>query len=360
MSLSKLKIADLEAKLPIVQGAMGVGISLSNLASTVANAGAVGMIAGVQIGYSEPDFEENPKEANIRALKKHIRKAKSLSPEGVIGVNLLTAINNYADMVRASVEEKVDLIVSGAGFPKNLPDLVKGSDTKIAPIVSSGKGAQLISKIWDRRYNRVPDMVIIEGPEAGGHLGFTVEDLKNPPSLENLVPETIENLAPFEEKYNKKIPVVAAGGIYNGKDIKKYLELGASGVQMATRFVTTKECDASEEFKKTYVNSAKEDIQLVKSPVGMPGRAINNQFINKLKEEDIPINKCYNCLRPCDPSSSSYCISDALVNSCIGDVDNGLIFCGTNAYRAEKITTVKDVINELVAEATNYNNVVSN
>jgi len=352
MKLPALKLGDLVASVPIIQGAMGVGVSLSKLASAVANEGGIGMISGVQIGFREPDFETNNGEANVRALKKEIQMARELSPNGILGVNLLTAINNYKEMAMAAVEEKIDLIVSGAGLPKDLPELIKGSKTKIAPVVSSGKAAALIAKLWDRRFSYIPDLIIVEGPDAGGHLGFSLEEMnaENKPVLTDLVEEVIEAVKPFEEKYDKKIPVVVAGGVFDGKDIAKYLKLGASGVQMGTRFVATEECDAHIDYKQAYLNSKDGDIQLVKSPVGMPGRAIRNKLIEKLETARIPVTKCYNCLQPCNPKDTPYCISTALIKAVRGQLDEGLIFAGSNAYRLSKIVTVKELISELVTE----------
>ncbi len=358
MELPTLKIGDLTAKYPIIQGAMGVGVSLSNLASSVANSGGVGVIAGVQIGFNEPDFRLNNQSANLRALKKHIKKARILSPEGILGVNLMVAMNNYKDMVLTCVNEKVDLIISGAGLPKNLPELIKGSNTKIAPIVSSGKAAQLIMKLWAKKYDYLPDLIIVEGPEAGGHLGFSEQELLSTqkPKLEYLLADVLNATRPFVEKYNKEVPVIAAGGIFDGQDIAKYLELGASGVQMGTKFVATEECDAHINFKQMYLNSRKQNIQLVKSPVGLPGRAIRNEFLMKLDLGKIPVEFCYNCLRPCKPKTADYCISDALINSVKGNVKDGLVFAGSNAYRVNKITKVKDLISQLITEAkNNYN-----
>lgn len=358
MNLPHLKIGDLVAKVPIMQGGMGIGVSLSNLAAAVANEGGIGVISGVQIGFREKDFKTNNDAANVRGLVKEIRKARSLSPKGILGVNMLAAVNNYKEMVKEAVKEKIDIIISGAGLPKNLPELVMGSNTKIAPIVSSGKAAAVITKIWDRKYKYIPDVVIVEGPHAGGHLGFSLEQLTSIklPSLSELVTEVIEALKPFEEKYKKKIPVIAAGGIYTGKDISEFLKIGAAGVQMSTRFVATEECDAHINFKKAYISAKEEDIQLVKSPVGMPGRAIRNAFVKAVEAQNQKIKRCYNCLKPCDPATTPYCISDALIASVEGDVENGLVFVGTNAYRMKEIVTVKELMKELVNEAAEFLN----
>lgn len=352
MKLPKLKIGNLIADVPIIQGAMGVGVSRSKLASAVANVGGIGVIAGVQIGYEEEDFETDNDSANLRGLVKEIRKARELSPNGILGVNILSAVNNYKDMVKAAVKEKIDLIISGAGLPKNLPGMIKGSNTKIAPIVSSGRAASVISRLWTRKFDYLPDAIIVEGPKAGGHLGFTKAELELNPvaDLKDLVRDVLEAVRPFSDKYKKEIPIIAAGGIFDGCDIAEYLRMGASGVQMATRFVATEECDADINFKKAYIDATKEDIQLVKSPVGMPGRAIRNSLVASLERGNLPVAKCYNCLKPCDPADTPYCISEALIRSVKGDIDKGLIFVGENGYRLTEITTVPKLIKELVDE----------
>ncbi|MHC1720107.1 MAG: NAD(P)H-dependent flavin oxidoreductase [Clostridiaceae bacterium] len=353
MKLPSLKIGDLTAKIPIIQGGMGVGVSGFKLAAAVANEGGVGVISGVQIGYREPDFETNTLEANVRAIKKEIAKAREISPKGILGVNLMVAITHYDEMVQACVEAGADLIISGAGLPMHLPKLVEGSNIKIAPIVSSGKAAMLIIKNWTKKYSRLPDLVVVEGPEAGGHLGFKREELdedtKRP--LEEIVTEVIEEVSVFEKEYGKKIPVVAAGGVYTGEDIVKFIRLGAAGVQMGTRFVATEECDADIKYKMAYLNAKKDDIKIIISPVGMPGRAVRNELIKRVEGGRIPPRKCYNCIKKCNPKDTPYCISNALIAAVKGNIDEGLIFVGSNAYRLDKITTVKELINELVTEA---------
>lgn len=352
MDLPQIKIGDKSTNVPIIQGGMGVGVSLNKLASAVANAGGIGIISGVQIGFKEPDFETNTKEANLRALKTEIKKAKELSPNGIIGVNLMVAIKEYKEMVAIAVEEKIDLIISGAGLPRDLPGLVKGSQTKIAPIVSSGKAAAVIIKLWEKRHDYIPDLIIVEGPEAGGHLGFSPEQLKeeNTPSLKEIFLEVLGVVKPIRERTGKDIPLIAAGGIYDGKDISDFLKLGAQGVQMGTRFVATEECDASLEFKEEYIKAKKEDINFILSPVGMPGQAIINPFMKRVQAEREKIRKCYNCLTPCNPATAPYCISTALINSVKGNVDNGLIFIGKQGYRLDKITSVDNLIKELVED----------
>lgn len=353
MNLPPLKIGELTAKLPIIQGGMGIGISLSSLASAVANAGGIGVISGVQIGYKEEDFEKNTLNANIRALKKEIQKARKLSPNGILGVNIMVAATHYKELVLAAVKEKIDLIICGAGLPSDLPKLVKGSNTKIAPIVSSGKAASVITKMWKKKFDYVPDLIVVEGHKAGGHLGFSSEELENSTAkdLHSIVKDVLSVVKPLEAEYNKSIPVVAGGGIYTGKEIAELIKIGAAGVQMATRFVATEECDAHINFKKAYVNANKEDVIIIKSPVGMPGRAINNEFIKSLDSSNSSITKCYSCIKHCNPAQTPYCISKALINAVNGDIDNALVFAGTNAYKIDKIVTVKELMDELVTEA---------
>jgi len=353
MKLPPLRLGELTAEVPIIQGGMGIGVSRSSLASAVANEGGIGVISGAQIGFEEEDFASNSAEANLRALRNEIRKAKTLSPNGIIGLNLMVAMNNYKENVKAAVEEKIDLIISGAGLPTELPALVKGTRTKIAPIVSSAKAASVITKMWEKKHEYIPDMVVVEGPEAGGHLGFSVEQLEAKPrvTLEEIVKDVIEALKPFKEKYNRDIPVIAAGGIFDGKDIARFLKLGAAGVQMATRFIATEECDADIRYKEQFIKAKEEDIQLVKSPVGMPGRAIRNEFLESLESGRLPVKKCYNCLRHCEPQNTPYCISQALMEAVKGNTKEGLLFTGSNAYKIDRIVTVKELMEELVQEA---------
>lgn len=353
MSLKGLKVGDKVSKYPIIQGGMGVGISGYRLAGNVAKEGGIGIISTADIGYREPDFEKNSVEANLRAINKEIDQAREIAPDGIIGINIMVALNNYAEMVREVVKKGIDLIISGAGLPKDLPEYVKGTKTKIAPIISSARGAKLITKLWRTKHNYVPDMIVIEGPEAGGHLGFKLEELEegNKPNLEDITREVVAEMKKVEEETGKEIPVIVAGGIFTGSDIAKFLKLGASGVQMATRFVATQECDADEAYKKAYVDCKKEDIQIVKSPVGMPGRAIKNEFIEKVKTEKPKITKCLKCIQTCDVAVTPYCITRALINAVKGNVKDALLFCGTNAYSVKEIVTVRELMQELVGEA---------
>lgn len=353
MNLQGLKIGNLISKYPIIQGGMGVGVSMHNLAGNVAKEGGIGIISTADIGYQDEEFNKEPMKANLKAIGNEIEKARKIAPKGIIGVNIMVALNNYAEIVKECVKNKIDLIISGAGLPKDLPSFVKGTKTKIAPIVSSGRAAKLISKVWMSKYNYVPDMIVIEGPEAGGHLGFKPEELtpENKPKLEDITKDVLKEVKEIENETGKEIPVVVAGGIFNGKDIAKFIKLGAKGVQIASRFVATKECDASEEFKQAYVNAKKEDIKIIKSPVGMPGRAIRNEFIKKVEENKEKITKCYRCIKTCNPAETPYCITKALINAVRGNINEGLIFCGSNVDKIKQITTVKELMQELVQDA---------
>lgn len=353
MNLQGLKIGNLKSKYPIIQGGMGVGVSMHNLAGNVAKDGGIGIISTADIGYQDEEFNNEPMKANLKAIGNEIEKAREIAPKGIIGVNIMVALNNYAEIVKECVKNKIDLIISGAGLPKDLPSFVKGTKTKIAPIVSSGRAAKLISKVWMSKYNYVPDMIVIEGPEAGGHLGFKPEELtpENKPKLEDITKDVLKEVKEIENETGKEIPVVVAGGIFNGKDIAKFIKLGAKGVQIASRFVATKECDASEEFKQAYVNAKKEDIKIIKSPVGMPGRAIRNEFIKKVEANKEKITKCYRCIKTCNPAETPYCITKALINAVKGNINEGLIFCGSNVDKINKITTVKELMQELVQGA---------
>lgn len=352
MELKPLKIGELTARIPVIQGGMGVGISLSGLAGSVAANGGVGVISAAQIGFREPDFAANTKEANFRALHREIQKARKLAKGGIIGVNIMVAMNHYAEYVRESVKAGIDLIISGAGMPVDLPKYIGDSRVKLAPIISSEKAASIILKMWDRKYKRVPDLLIAEGPKAGGHLGFSLDYLNNPENTEEVFIEEVRKIVGtakrFAEKYGRDIPVVAAGGVYRRADAEPFLMAGASGVQMGTRFVTTEECDADRRYKEAYIRSGKEDIQIVKSPVGMPGRAIRNAFIRRTEEKKAEIEKCYGCMAKCNPKEIPYCITQALTNAADGDIEHALLFCGANAWKAEKIETVENVMAEFI------------
>ncbi|MHC1733155.1 MAG: NAD(P)H-dependent flavin oxidoreductase [Bacteroidales bacterium] len=350
--MNELRIGNLTVAVPIIQGGMGVGISLSGLAAAVANEGGVGVISSAGLGLLYKNYSGNLFEASIHGLKEEIRKAREKT-KGVIGVNVMVAMTNFVDMIKTSIAEKVDVIIAGAGLPLDLPSfLKKDSVTRLVPIVSSARAARIICEKWKANYDYLPDAVIVEGPKAGGHLGFREEQIGDESyALEKLVPEIVTELKTFEEKYNTSIPLIAAGGIYTGEDINNIMKLGASGVQMGTRFVTTDECDASSGFKQAYIDAAEKDIEIIKSPVGMPGRAILSGFIQKVKDGKKQPQACpFKCIKTCDISKSPYCIIIALVNALKGNFENGFAFAGSNAFRATKIISVKEVFQSLMKE----------
>jgi len=354
--IPKLRIGDLEAHIPIIQGGMAVGISLSGLASAVANEGGIGVIAATGIGMLEPDFNRNFTEANKRALRREIQKAREMT-SGIIGVNIMVALSDCDDLVQAALDEGADAIFLGAGLPLRIPktSLVNRpgkATTKVVPIVSSARAAKVIFHYWGKNYNHVPDAVVVEGPLAGGHLGFTKEHINNPEyALEKILPEVVSVIKPYEQHFTKSIPVIAAGGIYTGADIHTFIQLGAHGVQMGTRFVGTHECDASHEFKEAYVRCKKEDLIIIDSPVGLPGRAIQNKFLEEVSAGVKKPFKCpWKCLKTCDGENTPYCIGVALTNAKRGNLRKGFAFAGANAYRIDKIISVKELIETLLEE----------
>lgn len=351
MKLMKvLKIGNLVIPIPIIQGGMGVGVSMSGLASAVANEGGVGVISAAGLGLIHKNSALTYLQANIEGLKKEIRLAKEKT-KGVLGVNIMVAMSNFEDMVKTAISEKIDIIFSGAGLPLDLPQfLTKDSKTKLVPIISSGRAAKLICDRWKSRYDYLPDAIVLEGPKAGGHLGFKRDQLDNTQfTLEVLLKDVKEAVAEFEIKYLKKIPIIAAGGIYTGSDICKIMEQGADAVQMGTRFVTTTECDASDKFKQAYINASEKDMEIIQSPVGLPGRAVFNEFIDKVKQGlKVPVKCPFHCIKTCDVTSSPYCIISALYNAYKGNMEKGYAFGGCNAYLATKITSVKETFKELL------------
>ncbi len=350
--LKPLLIGDLKIEIPLIQGGMGVRVSMAPLASAVANCGAAGTIASVGLAYGMDETTTTFVNGSKEALKQEIRKAKQLT-KGVIGVNIMVALSNYEDLVQIAVEEKADFIISGAGLPLSLPEITGSSSVKLIPIVSSARAADIILKTWKRRYHRIPDAMVVEGPMAGGHLGFKLEDLRTQSShtLENLVADVLQAVKGYEPRPGIKIPVIAAGGIFDGKDIAKFLMLGVQGVQMATRFVATFECSVPDAFKKLYLAAKQEDVVIIDSPVGMPGRAIMTDFVRKVVAgEKVAFTCSYKCLRSCDPKTVPYCIARALCNAVDGDLDNAVVFAGSNVAKVKEIVSVKDLIHELVDE----------
>lgn len=359
MSLHKmpsLTINNLRAEKAIVQGGMGVGISMSRLASAVANEGGIGVISSVGIGLLQPGQHRKYKEENMRALREEIHTARRLT-NGVLGLNIMVAISDYDDIVKIAFDEKIDIVFLGAGLPLKLPktltlEELKTAHTKVAVIVSSARAAQIIFQYWQKNFDHVPDAVVVEGPLAGGHLGFKIEQIDDPGfALEKILPPVIDVVARFERYYEKSIPVIAAGGIFTGADIRKYYALGARGVQMATRFVATHECDASLIFKQAYLNCKQEDLIIIKSPVGLPGRAIRNKFLMEVSAGARKPFKCpWKCLKTCDFKNTPYCIAHALTNAQKGILDEGFTFAGANAFRVKEIVSVKELFNALEAE----------
>ena len=329
---------------------MGIGISLSGLAAAVANMGGIGVISSVGIGFLDKKPNLSLRKSHIEALRSEIRKSREKS-NGVIGVNIMTVLTNFSDMVKTSVEEGIDIIFSGAGLPLDLPKyLSRGSKTKLVPIVSSARAASIISHKWKQNYDYLPDAFVVEGPKAGGHLGFKAEDLNDVKySLENLVSQVLEVTEEITKKYRQMIPVIAAGGIYSGKDMFRIMKRGASAVQLGTRFIATRECDASPDFKKAIMRAKTKDIKIIKSPVGVPGRTIFNQFLSEAdKGKRRPASCQYNCIKTCDPKDTSFCIASALLEAYRGNLASGFAFTGSNAGLVTKISTVKNVIRELI------------
>ncbi len=351
MELHELKIGKKTARIPIIQGGMGVGVSRSKLAGAVAKEGGVGIISSAQIGYDEPDFETDVCGCNLRAIEKHVALAKQQADGGLVGVNVMVALQHYEDHVKAAVRAGADLVVCGAGLPVDLPRLVQNADTAIAPIVSTKKAASVLLRMWDKKYQRTADLLIVEGPKAGGHLGFSKEQLAqiSDASYDQEIQAIIREKRIYEQKYGRSIPVVVGGGIFDRTDIEHVMALGADGVQMATRFVATKECDASPAYKQAYIQAKEEDIVIIKSPVGMPGRAIRNAWLENVQQGNAAVQKCLHCIKNCNPKEIPYCITQALIHAVNGNLDQGLIFCGTNAGRIKELTTVSELLRELTA-----------
>lgn len=350
--MKSLQIGNLSINVPIIQGGMGVGISLSGLASAVANEGGVGVISCAGLGLLYKNLADNFQNSCIAGLKEELAKARSKT-KGVIGVNIMVAMTNFSDMVKTAIAEKADIIFSGAGLPLDLPKFqTKDSVTKLVPIVSSARATKLICEKWKTNYDYLPDAIVVEGPKAGGHLGYKRNQIDDENySLEVIIPQVVEEVRLIEERYHQHIPVIAAGGVYTGADIVRFMQLGAEGVQMGTRFVTTEECDASPEFKQAYIDASEGQIQIIDSPVGMPGRAIFNKFIQRVRDGVTQPKSCpFHCIKTCDISKSPYCIMLALYNAFKGNMENGYAFCGSNAYRAQKLTTVKEIISTLMKE----------
>ncbi len=352
IEFKNLDIGDVRIEIPIIQGGMGVRVSASGLASAVSNEGGLGVIASVGLG-GEGDIKAGDYVTRSRnALVNTIRKTRAMTDKP-FGVNIMCALTNYDDLADAAQQESVDVIISGAGLPLKLPSLIKNRRTKLVPIVSSARAAKLICLVWKKKYKRLPDAIVVEGPLAGGHLGYSLDEIKDTKRvfLDNILKEVLAVVKDFENP-ECKIPVIAAGGIFDGEDIARVIRLGASAVQMATRFVCTHECDVAYSYKEAYLKAKKEDIVIIQSPVGMPGRVINNEFVKKIVSgERIRFGCSYKCLSTCDNQKVNYCIASALFNAASGQMDKGFAMCGSNAYRIDKIVSVKELFAELVEGA---------
>ena len=354
-----MKIGNKELQVPIIQGGMGVGVSLGNLAGHVAKCGGLGVISSVNAGYKEPRFGADPKGANFFALKNEIKKAKTIANgNGLVGVNIMTAVSNYEETARIAAEAGADVIISGAGLPLKLPEYIEGTDTLFAPIVSSGKASALLCKNYSKKYHRLPDFFVLEGHMAGGHLGFSYDELvcRNAKSNDEILTEVFEAVKPYEEEAGRKIPVFVAGGVFDGRDMAHFMKLGAAGVQIGTRFIATEECDAHPNFKQMMVDAKAEDVRIVASPVGMPARALYTPLLKRLESgEKFRALKCNNCLTACKKGDNiPYCISRALIEAVQGNVEDGLFFCGENVHRIERIVTVEALMKEILEEAQRY------
>ncbi|KAA6224717.1 MULTISPECIES: nitronate monooxygenase [unclassified Campylobacter] len=360
MSFKPLTIGKHTIKYPIFQGGMGLGISWDRLASAVSLNGGLGIISSVGTGYYEnlshisKEFNSKPYGSNNfysrNGLKAIIDNARKVCGNAPLGCNILCASNDYARIARDACELGFNVIISGAGLPTNLPEFTMGfEDVALVPIISSAKALKIICKRWQARYNRLPDAVVLEGPKSGGHQGFTYEQcLDINYQLENLIKPVVE-----EAKNWGSFPIIVAGGIWDKKDIENVLNLGASGVQMGTRFIGTFECDASDDFKQVLINCKKEDIELIKSPVGYPARGIRTNLLNLVDKRMGPkINCVSNCVAPCgrgkEATKVGYCIADRLYDAYAGKKETGLFFTGANGYRLKELISVKELMDKLV------------
>lgn len=359
MSFPTLNIGDLIAKTPIVQGGMGVGISLSRLASAVANEGGIGVIAGAMIGMKEPDVASNPIEANLRALRREIEKAREAT-QGIIGVNIMVALTTFAEMVRTSIEAKADVIFSGAGLPMDLPKIFNETcerkkeefKTKLVPIISSGRAATLIARKWMSSTGYMPDAFVVEGPKAGGHLGFSPEHIVDPNyALELLVPQVVEAVKPLEDKAGARSRSSPPAACTRAKTSRSTW----ISARPASRWVPVSSPPTSatpdDRFKQAYIDAKQEDVTIIKSPVGMPGRALVNNFIDSMRDGGKKPFKCiFHCVKTCEQEKTPYCIAAALINAMKGNLERGFAFCGENVSRVNNIVSVHDLISSLQRE----------
>lgn len=349
-----MKLGNRELALPLIQGGMGVGVSMGGLAGAVAAEGAMGTLSTADAGWNEPDFAAHPQQANLRALRREVQRAKRLAAgAGLVAVNAMVATRQYADSVRTALEAGTDAIVSGAGLPLELPALAEGFEALLAPIVSGPRAAQLICRTWAKRYGRVPDFVVLEGCQAGGHLGFEEADLLSGrcTPLSRLIPEVLAALRPFEEKFGRAIPLFCAGGVATGAEMARCTRLGAAGAQLATRFIATEECDAGQGYKDVLLAARPEDLRIIHSPVGMPGRAVNSPLVQRLAAGmRQPPAHCSGCIKSCRPAETPFCITHALIEAVKGNWEEGLFFSGSRVDLVDRMRTVPDLIDELMKE----------
>lgn len=349
-----MKLGNRELALPLIQGGMGVGVSMGGLAGAVAAQGAMGTLSTADAGWNEPDFAAHPQQANLRALRREVQRAKRLAAgAGLVAVNAMVATRQYADSVRTALEAGADAIVSGAGLPLELPALAEGFEALLAPIVSGPRAAQLICRTWEKRYGCVPDFVVLEGCQAGGHLGFEEADLLSGlcTPLSRLIPEVLAALRPFEEKFGRAIPLFCAGGVATGAEMARCTRLGAAGAQLATRFIATEECDASQGYKDVLLAAQPEDLRIIHSPVGMPGRAVNSPLVQRLAAGmRQPPAHCSGCIKSCHPAETPFCITHALIEAVKGNWEEGLFFSGSRVDLVDRMRTVPDLIDELMKE----------
>ncbi len=340
---------------PVIQGGMGVGISLGGLAGAVAACGGMGVISTANIGFREPDFFSNTEEADQRALIKEIRKAREIAGgKGLIAINAMAVTTRYADMVRTACREGIDAVISGAGLPLELPSLTKGFDVMIAPIVSSGRAARSLLSIWQKRHQRRADFVVVEGSRAGGHLGFAREELTGGRAkpLAEIVSDVCGVCGGGEGE--EPVPVFAAGSVFDRRDMAEVKRAGAYGVQIATRFIACRECDASQAFKDVILSADSEDAMILQSPVGMPGRGLRTPLIERIEAGGRLLPKsCVRCIKTCDPGTTAYCINRALTAAFYGNYEEGLFFCGGNVGRVREMTTAAALMEELSEDWSN-------
>lgn len=352
--VQSLRIGKHVARYPLIQGGMGVRISAGRLAGSVAKCGGVGLVAAAGIALNSEFYNgRNYFQAETEAFKAEIRKAYEIAPDGIIGVNVMVALSDFEPLVKAAVEAGAKVIVCGAGLPMNLPEITAHApDVALVPIASSVRAAQLIAKKWHKTYNRLPDAVVVEDPDtAGGHLGEKMENIGTGEYDQYATVRGIKEF--FRDEYGADVPVIAAGGIWDRADLEHALAEGADGVQMASRFVCTEECDADDAFKQAYINCTRDDIGLIMSPAGLPGRAILSNK-DDIRQYDLDFETAcqMGCLKKCSykETGERFCIVTALDRAQRGDVKSGLVFCGTNAWKADKITTVQAIFDELFGE----------